>query len=68
MEGRAALVEMLLFYGAVLAWAGWQWWDYRRWKRTQQAQEQADKAAEHRAADERGTHPASEATQQQREP
>jgi uncharacterized protein HemX len=40
LEGRAGLIEMLLFFALVMAWAGWQVWDYRKWKREQQRQQQ----------------------------
>lgn len=42
MQGKAGLIEMLLFFALVLGWAGWQVWDYRKWKR-QQRQEEAER-------------------------
>lgn len=35
-----ALIELLLVFGIVMAWAGWQWWDWRRWRQQQQRREQ----------------------------
>ncbi|MCU7369863.1 hypothetical protein PEC18_03010 [Paucibacter sp. O1-1] len=29
------LIELLLVFGAVMAWALWQWWDWRKWRRGQ---------------------------------
>jgi hypothetical protein len=34
------LIELGLFFGLILGWAGWQWWGWRRWKR-EQAQREA---------------------------
>lgn len=34
------LIELGLFFGLILGFAGWQWWGWRRWKR-----EQAQRAA-----------------------
>lgn len=47
MQGLAGLIEMLLFFGIVLGWAGWQVWGHRKWKRQQQQlkAEQAKNAA-----------------------
>ncbi len=32
------LIELLLVFGAVMAWALWQWWDWRRWRRSRRDQ------------------------------
>lgn len=29
------LIELGLFFGLILGWAGWQWWGWQRWKREQ---------------------------------
>ena len=33
------LIELLLVFGAVMAWALWQWWDWRRWRKQREQQE-----------------------------
>ena len=30
------LIELLLVFGLILAWAGWQWWDWWTWRKRQQ--------------------------------
>lgn len=45
MDGRAALLEMLLVFGAVLGWAGWQVWQYWRWKRDRRRREAEQSAS-----------------------
>lgn len=45
MEGWAGLVEMLLFFGVVLGWAGREWWKARQWRRERDAARSADPAA-----------------------
>lgn len=40
------LIELLLVFGAVMAWALWQWWDWWRWRRgrrDQPAEQEPDK-------------------------
>lgn len=39
-ERLYGLIELGLFFGLILGWAGWQWWGWRRWKR-EQAQREA---------------------------
>ena len=34
------LIELGLFFGLILGWAGWQWWGWRQWRRRQQASQQ----------------------------
>ncbi|MDC6168784.1 hypothetical protein [Paucibacter sp. XJ19-41] len=33
------LIELLLVFGAVMAWALWQWWDWRKWRRGREQRE-----------------------------
>jgi len=35
------MLELLLFFGAVLGWAGWQWWDWQRWRKQQTLERRA---------------------------
>jgi len=35
IERFYGLIELLLVFGAVMAWALWQWWGLRRWRKQQ---------------------------------
>ncbi len=36
------LIELLLVFGVVMAWAIWQWRDWRRWRRERSKLERDD--------------------------
>ncbi|MCX2864543.1 hypothetical protein OOZ63_22175 [Paucibacter sp. PLA-PC-4] len=40
------LIELLLVFGAVMAWALWQWWDWRKWRRGREQQELRERPPE----------------------
>ncbi len=45
-ERLYGLIELLLVFGAVMAWALWQWWDWRKWRRGREQQELRERPPE----------------------
>lgn len=46
MSPERGLIELLLVFGAVMAWALWQWWQWWDWRRKRKQPPQDSSSAE----------------------